>query len=104
MHSGRRKPRMPPLAFTRGLIAVSRAVIDARTGLDESVLHVCEIRDRRSGGRITAQRGSVTIFFGAAGQAVSTRLKKRFAAALSRRFCSRMSGSIPCRSTARDSS
>lgn len=83
------------LPCPRRLMPVLRLVVQPRSGFHEYVLHSSELRNLR-----LRRDRPVTIERGAAAER-SARLKKRFAASLSRRFCSSSSSSVPCSSTAR---
>ena len=96
------KPTHAPLALTRGLMAVLGAIVHASAGFDEHVLDVGQLRHVGLRGRVAAQLIGDDLLRGT-GQERSTRWKKRLAAAVSRRFCSRISSSAPCSSTARHS-
>src|SRR4051794_31396365 len=90
-----------PFAFAGRLVAVLCAVVQSGGRFDEHVLHVRKFGDLRLCRRIAAQLIGDDLARYRARR--STRLKKRLAAALSRRFCSKMSSSAPCWSTARHS-
>jgi hypothetical protein len=81
------------LAFTRGLMTIVGAMVHARAAFDEHVPDVGELGDLGLC-RAIAANWSVTILRGPSGHAASTCVKQRFAAALSRRVCSRMSSSV----------
>jgi hypothetical protein len=86
-------------AFKRRLMASFGTVVHPSTGFDENLFDIYQFGDLGFRSRVTAQLIG-DFRRGASGQAASTRFKKRFAAALSRGFCSRRSSSATCWSTA----
>ena len=89
------------LAFARRLMAVLDPVVQPGGRFYEHVLHVRKFRDFGLCGRITAQLiGDDLARYRARAQHT---LEETFGCGFSRRFCSRISSSAPCSSTARHS-
>ncbi len=85
VRSGSRKPRIRR-SRTRGLMTIFGSAVHSCAGFDENVFHDFQLRDLGLRCRIAAPGQDNLPRH--PGQAASTPLKTRFAAALSRRFCS----------------